>query len=84
MKPKMKKNPDFRRNGANNGNRRGAASDYDSDDDLGFGDKKYANRRERRVFSTNNISRYYKEHLEPRMKAEEREDNLIDAEMTDK
>lgn len=84
MKPKMKKNPDFRRHhggGNNNNNNRRAISEQqqqhhynDGDDELGFEDKKYSNRRERRVFSKNNISRYYKEHLEPRLRAEMEED----------
>lgn len=88
MKPKMKKNPDYRRghNSNNNKTRRHYESDGDYDDGNGASsfDKKYSNRRERRIFSDNNIARVYRERIEPRLRAEEMEDNLIDVGMTDK
>lgn len=67
MKPKMKKNPNFRRGGG------GGGGDGDDSSGIGF-DKKNAHRRERRVFNPGNIKRYYKELVEPNLKEEEKED----------
>lgn len=63
MKPKMKKNPKYR----------GFGGGDDDSSGIGF-DKKNAHRKERRVFSAGNISRYYKERVEPALKEEEKEE----------
>lgn len=75
MKPKMKKNPDYRRGGNNKPRHRYESSDGDYDDGgVRSVDKKHSNRRERRIFSKNNIARVYRDHIEPRLRAEEDED----------
>jgi hypothetical protein len=64
MKPKMKKNPEFRKF-------RPISTD---DDTSGIGyDKKTAHRRERRVFNPNNIKRYYIDRVQPALEEEEAE-----------
>jgi hypothetical protein len=64
MKPKMKKNPKYRGYGGGG-----------DDDSSGIGfDKKNSHRKERRVFSAGNMSRYYKERVEPALRDEEKEE----------
>lgn len=63
MKPKMKKNPKYR----------GYGGGDDESSGIGF-DKKNTHRKERRVFSAGNISRYYKERVEPALREEEKEE----------
>ena len=79
MKPKMKKNPEYRRGGKSNKTHR-YQSDGDYDDgDVRSVDKKYSNRRERRIFSQGNIARVYRDHIEPRLREEEEEEEELNA-----
>ena len=63
MKPKMKKNPNYR----------GYGGGDDEGSGIGF-DKKHKNRKERRVFTSENIKNYYKGYVEPALKEEEEEE----------
>lgn len=66
MKPKMKKNPNYRGHGRDNSGDDGHLSGIRVD-------KKNIHRKERRVFNPGNIKRYYTELIEPALKEEEAE-----------